>query len=80
MRMILSCCLTAAIGIAAFSWKTQAQAPETIVKAEGAAIVFIVNGQEQARIDDKGLHVKGDVAFTGMTVDMGTYPRKAGAQ
>lgn len=80
MRTILLCSLTAILGTIAGSWIAQAQTPETMIRTEDSTIIFIVNGQEQARIDNKGLFVRGDVAFTGMTVDIGTYPVQAGAQ
>ncbi len=79
IRMVLLCGLSAAMGTMAGAWIAQAQAPETLVRTERGAIVFILDGREQARIDDKGLHVRGDVAFTGMTIDSGTYPEPAGA-
>ncbi len=86
MRVILLCGLTAIIVTIAGSWIAQAQAPAVPVTTEsaaivieGAAVIFKVKGREQARIDDKGLHVRGDVVFTGMTIDSGTYPEPAGA-
>ncbi len=63
----------------------QAQAPQTLIKTDGGVIVFIVDGQEQARIDAKGLHMNGDVNYSGMMTDTVTYQvpadqQKAGAE
>ncbi len=79
IRTLFLCGLSAAVGTIAGSWIAQAQAPETLVRAEPGVIAFIVDGREQARLDARGLHVDGDVAFTGTAVDTGVYPHEAGA-
>jgi hypothetical protein len=62
----------------------QAKDPETLVKSEGGVIVFVVEGQEKARIDGSGLHVHGDVGYSGAITDTVNYaPHRrvpAGAQ
>lgn len=37
------------------------------------AIVFMVGGQEQGRIDATGLHINGDIAYSGTTIDTVGY-------
>ena len=51
----------------------QAQAPDTLVQTDGGMIVFIVEGQEKARIDPAGLHVNGDIGYSGVITDTITY-------
>ena len=51
--------------------QAQATAPETIMKTEDGVIVFIVNGQEKARINATGLHVDGDIIYRGNITDYG---------
>lgn len=62
------------IGFAAAQLITcaQAQAPATTIQTENGVIVFVVDGQEAARIDKTGLHVKGDIAYGGMSTDYGS--------
>ncbi|KWT91739.1 MULTISPECIES: hypothetical protein [unclassified Variovorax] len=57
----------------------QAQSPETlIITSDDGVIVFIVDGQEKARIDAAGLHVNGDIAYSGAITDTVVYePRSA---
>ena len=51
----------------------QAQSPQTIIKTDNNIIVFVVDGQERARIDATGFHVNGDVNYSGATTDTVTY-------
>lgn len=51
----------------------QAKDPETIIKTEGGVIVFLVEGHEKARIDATGLHVNGDLEYTGALTDTVYY-------
>jgi hypothetical protein len=39
----------------------QALSPETLIKTESGVIVFVIEGQEKARIDQAGLSVNGRV-------------------
>jgi len=41
------------------------------VDDEAGVIRFIINGQEQARIDGTGLHAREDVSYGGMLTDHG---------
>lgn len=50
----------------------QAEATRIDTDQKTGAIRFIVNGQEQARIDATGLHVRHNVAFGGMTKGIGS--------
>lgn len=62
------------IGFAAAQLITcaQAQSPATTIKTNDGVIVFIVEGQEAARIDASGLHVRGDLAYGGTITDYGS--------
>ena len=47
--------------------------PQTRVETDNisGAVLFIVNGQEQARIDQYGLHVRESVEYGGYLADIG---------
>ena len=47
----------------------QAEATRIETDQKTGAIRFIVNGQEQARIDATGLHVRGNFEYSGEAVD-----------
>lgn len=61
----------AALGFGAAHALSNAAAspPATEILTENGAILFMVNGQEQARIDVTGLRVNGDVSYSGSLVD-----------
>jgi hypothetical protein len=46
---------------------------EVVTDQKTGAILFIVGGHEQARIDSSGLHVRGNVDYEGMITDAGTH-------
>lgn len=71
----LALCIGAFIGFAGARLLPQAHAtsPETLMKTEDGVIVFLVEGQEKARIDASGLHVNGDVGYSGAITDTVTY-------
>jgi hypothetical protein len=48
---------------------SQQQATRVETDKKTGAIRFIVNGKEVARIDATGLHVTGDVDYTGALTD-----------
>ncbi len=50
-----------------------AQAPETHINADDDALMFIVAGQERARLDAAGFHVNGDINYSGALTDTVTY-------
>jgi hypothetical protein len=59
----------------------RAESPEATIKTDGGVIVFLVEGQEKARIDTAGLHVNGDVGYSGVIADTVTYaPRGSDAE
>jgi hypothetical protein len=49
--------------------KTPAKRAELIVDEQAGVIKFVIDGVEKARIDEIGLHVAGDVAYTGTLAD-----------
>lgn len=51
---------------------TAATSPTEIITRDGV-IVFLVNGQEQARINSAGLHVNGDIGYSGSLTDTLAY-------
>lgn len=61
------------LGAAQLLQTAQAQAPDTLVQTDGGIILFIVGGQEKARIDPAGLHVNGDIGYSGVITDTITY-------
>lgn len=61
------------LGLAQLLPTAQAESPEATIKTDGAVIRFMVDGQEKARIDGAGLHVNGDVAYAGVSIDTVTY-------
>lgn len=69
----LALCIGALIGFAGAQLLPQAHAtaPETIIKTENGVIAFIVAGQEKARIDATGLHVRDEIAYGGSLTDTG---------
>src|SRR3954469_17715577 len=46
-------------------------ATRTETDPKTGALLFIINGKEQARIDATGLHVREDVAYGGTLTDYG---------
>jgi hypothetical protein len=75
-RTTLTLALGVLIGIATaqvLPSATAATGAAEIVTRDGV-IVFMVNGQEQGRIDATGLHVNGDVSYSGASIDTVTYP------
>ena len=50
-----------------------AEQPQTRIETDQTtgAILFIVNGREEARIDKAGLHVQADVNYGGVLTDTG---------
>ena len=48
--------------------------PEIVVDQQANVVRILIDGKEIVVIDAKGLHVKGDVDYTGMLVD--TEPSK----
>lgn len=67
-------------GAAQFFAAAQAQAPQTLIKTEGGLMLFMVDGQERARLDAAGLHINGDVNYSGAITDTVTYQPSAAAQ
>lgn len=67
--------LGAALGFGAAHALSRAEAspPKTEVIAENGVIRFIVNGQEQARIDATGLTTKGNLGYSGALIDSVSY-------
>lgn len=51
----------------------QAAPPDkaALISTEGGIIRFLIGGEEKARIDGAGLHVRGDLNYTGVTTDTG---------
>lgn len=50
----------------------QARSLATTIQTDDGVIIFVVDGQEAARIDVTGLHVRGDIAYGGTTTDYGS--------
>jgi len=58
---------------------TFAQTPEAepvaetliVVDEETGTIVFVVEGEEKARLDADGLHINGSIDYTGTIADIG---------
>lgn len=46
---------------------------DTVILADRGVIRFMVDGQEQARIDAAGLHVNGDIGYSGSLADTLAY-------
>jgi len=46
--------------------------PEIITDEENGVVRILIGGKEVLRIDASGLHVTGDVDFTGTITDIGT--------
>lgn len=81
MSVILIVSVAAHLTIAEFVFtKAQAESPQTLIKTENGTIVFLVGGQEQARLDASGLHVNGDVNYSGAITDTVTYRPSAVAE
>lgn len=74
-------CLLVYLLFAYWLWgSAQAQSPQALIKTDGDMIVFMVDGQERARFDAMGLHVNGDVNYSGAITDTVTYQPAAAAQ
>lgn len=43
------------------------------------AIVFLINGKEQGRIDGTGVHINGDITYAGSLTDIVTYDALKGS-
>ena len=43
------------------------------IDQDAAVIRFITDGQERAVLDADGLHVRGDIHFTGQVIDTNTW-------
>lgn len=66
--------LTVAAAFCLFSNAALAQenAKTLVVADEEAGVIrFIINGEEQARLTEEGLQVRGDIVFGGMMRDAG---------
>lgn len=42
-----------------------------LISTEGGIIRFLIGGEEKARIDETGFHVKGDLNYAGVITDTG---------
>lgn len=42
-----------------------------LISTEGGIIRFLIGGEEKARIDGAGLHVRGDLNYAGVITDTG---------
>lgn len=78
MRIIVLFILFSLAGAGGYSLLARANTPQTLIKTDRDTIIFIVNGQEQARIDTEGLHVNGNLNYSGVTIDTGTYTSRGG--
>lgn len=62
----------------AFAQEQAAQAQPAATRIEvdeqAGVIRFFIEGEERAALDAKGLHVNGDVEFTGSTKDIHVWP------
>lgn len=45
----------------------------TVILADHGVIRFMVDGEEQARIDSAGIHVNGNVRYSGSLTDTQAY-------
>ena len=77
--IILTVGFTAASTVASTAPVPQRTRVETDQKT--GAVLFIVDGREEARIDRNGVHVRRSVEYGGTLTDIGTggYDRQAGA-
>lgn len=50
---------------------------QIVVDQQAGAIRFILDGREQARLDAAGLHVNGDINYTGALTDNDHYAATA---
>jgi hypothetical protein len=72
-----------AAGPAAPQPSAQPQATRIETEQKTGAILFIVKGHEEARIDAKGLHVRDGIDYAGVSTDIGTpadYDRQFAAE
>lgn len=67
------------LGAAQFLPAATAATGATEIITRDDAIVFMVGGQEQGRIDATGLHINGDIAYSGAVTDTVTYRANGGA-
>ena len=62
----------------AFAQEQAAQAQPAATRIEvdeqAGVIRFFIEGEKRAALDAAGLHVNGNIEFTGQTVDIGTWP------
>lgn len=61
-------------GFAEESKDTSPDRVQMIEDDEAGVIRFIIDGQERATLDSEGLHVHGDIEFTGTTKDIHNWP------
>lgn len=52
----------------------EASPPATEIHTENGVIRFVVDGQEQARIDAVGFTVRGNLSYSGAFIDSVVYP------
>ncbi len=78
---LLPLCISIAALAAASSDRSRAGDEATRVEVDRKANVirFVIDGQERALLDAAGLHVKGDLEFTGQTVDIGNWNNREAA-
>lgn len=72
----IAICISILGGVAMLATASAKDAGRTaIISDERAGTVrIVIEGRDVAIIDADGLHVKGDIEFTGVTVDTGGYP------
>lgn len=54
------------------------EATRVEIDQKSGVIRFVIDGQERAVLDAVGLHVNGNLEFTGQTIDIGDWS-KSGA-
>jgi hypothetical protein len=84
IRFILILLMVIIATAAATKAYTAPAEPQTRIDTDQTtgAILFIVNGQEQARLDSTGLNVRHHIAYGGAITDEGaaSYGRRTGAK
>lgn len=69
-----------AIGLAASTHSRAAdEATRIEIDQKSGVIRFVVGGQERAVLDAAGLHVNGNLEFTGQTIDIGDWSKSEAA-